>query len=345
MRIYVDEAGPFVVPATGADSYSLVLTLTIPSATEAELFYDFLRLRDEWPVKGIEIKGSTLDESQVAQVVEVCKRHDVLVNFVAVNMATHDHAIVDDFKKRQADALLAHITPQHLPSLVQSLEQMADKIRKMPNQLFIQGIATIDLLIKTFQDMTIYYAQRMPEELGNIAWIIDRKDRTLTQMEEMWSTLILPASESRFAREPLMALEGADYSHFNKTYGFTMDTVSPDMAKHLDFVRETYDTEPLDQDGFGVDAGKLFRGQRDFKDSLDFLGLQLADILATTLRRALKRNLQIDGWKDFGRLIVRRGNMGTHFIQLGGKRQELPDRTAAFCKVLEARAKSMFISD
>jgi len=33
---------------------------------------------------------------------------------------------------------------------------MADKIRKMPNQLFIQGFATIDLLIKTIQDATLY---------------------------------------------------------------------------------------------------------------------------------------------------------------------------------------------
>lgn len=62
----------------------------------------FLRLRDEWPVKGIEIKGSKLDESQTAQVIVVCKRHDVLVNFVALNMATHDHVTVEDVKRHQA---------------------------------------------------------------------------------------------------------------------------------------------------------------------------------------------------------------------------------------------------
>jgi hypothetical protein len=100
------------------------------------------------------------------------------VNFAAVNMATHDHATVDEIEKRQADVLLAHLTPKHMPSLVQSLERMADRVRKMPNQLFIQGFATIDLLLKTIQETTTYYAQRMPEELGDIAWIIDRKDHT-----------------------------------------------------------------------------------------------------------------------------------------------------------------------
>ncbi len=345
MRIYIDEAGLFVGSSTGSDSYSLVLTLAIPSANEAELFYDFLRLRDSWPVKGIEIKGSSLDESQTAQVIEACKHHDVLVNFVALNMATHDHVPIEDVKRRQADALLAHLTPQHMTSLIESLQQMAAKVRKMPNQLFIQGFATIDLLMKTLQDTTIYYALRMPEELGDIAWIIDRKDRTLTQMEEMWSTVILPASENQFAKEPLISITEADYSHFNKRYGFTMDTVDIEMAKHLDWVRETYGIEPLDQDGIGINAGELFSGQRDFKDSLDSLGLQLADILATTLRRALNGNLQISGWSEFGGLIVSRKNMGSYFIQLGGRRQELPKRTAALCQILEARAKSMFISD
>jgi len=173
MRIYIDEAGTFVAPATGADSYSFVLTLAVPSAVEALLFYDFLRLRDEWSVRGIEIKGSTLDEFQTAQVIEVCKCHDVLVNFHAANMATHKDVLVEDFKKRQADALLAHLTPQHKQTLVQSLQQMADKIRKMPNQLFLQAITTIELLLRTVHESTLYYVQRTPAELGDIAWIID----------------------------------------------------------------------------------------------------------------------------------------------------------------------------
>ena len=90
MRTYIDEAGLFMAPPSGYDSFSLVLSLVVPSTTEAELFYDFLRLRDEWPVNGIEIKGSSLDESQTAQVIALCLRHDVLVEFLAVNMATHD---------------------------------------------------------------------------------------------------------------------------------------------------------------------------------------------------------------------------------------------------------------
>ena len=64
MRIYIDEAGNFVVPADGQFLYSLVLALVIPTSIENDLFQAFLRLRDSWPNNAVEIKGSKLDESQ-----------------------------------------------------------------------------------------------------------------------------------------------------------------------------------------------------------------------------------------------------------------------------------------
>src|SRR5271170_4028153 len=67
MRIYIDEAGPFLPPQSPRSLFSLVLSLIIPSSIEQELFYEFLRLRDTWPNQSVEIKGSSLNESQAAQ--------------------------------------------------------------------------------------------------------------------------------------------------------------------------------------------------------------------------------------------------------------------------------------
>jgi hypothetical protein len=58
---------------------------------------------------------------------------------------------------------------------------------------------TWELIIKTIREGTLYFVQRQPLELGDISWVIDRKDRTITQMEDTWSTLILPLSESTVA--------------------------------------------------------------------------------------------------------------------------------------------------
>ena len=51
MRVYIDEAGVFLPPTSHPYSFSLVLGLVVPSSVEAELFYEFLRLRDSWPAK------------------------------------------------------------------------------------------------------------------------------------------------------------------------------------------------------------------------------------------------------------------------------------------------------
>ena len=82
MRIYIDEAGGFVVPPRVRPyAYSLVFSLAVPSVVETELLYEFIRLRDGWPRPAVEIKGSQLDESQAAEVLALVSRYDILASY------------------------------------------------------------------------------------------------------------------------------------------------------------------------------------------------------------------------------------------------------------------------
>lgn len=162
MRIYIDEAGNFVVPADGQSLFSLVLALVIPTSIESGLSHEFLRLRDSWPNNAVEIKGSKLDEAQAAQLIELVSRYDVIVKFFAVDMTTHGDAAVGPFKARQADAITAHLTPEHHPPIVAQLRGLGDAIRRMPNQLFVQAFLMIELVLKIIEESTLYYVQRLP---------------------------------------------------------------------------------------------------------------------------------------------------------------------------------------
>jgi hypothetical protein len=123
---------------------------------------------------------------------------------------THPDALIEHFKNRQADGVTATITREHHPGPIPHLHQLGEAVRALSNQLFLQTFATWELIIKTIREGTLYFVQRQPQELGSIAWVIDRKDRTITQMEETWRTLILPLRESAFAREPLICIAEAD---------------------------------------------------------------------------------------------------------------------------------------
>jgi hypothetical protein len=342
MRIYIDEAGSFVPPNPPRPLFSLVLALIIPTAIEKDLFYEFLRLRDSWPNQNVEIKGSSLDESQAAQVISLVLRYDTLVQFIALDANTHPDPVVETFKNRQADGVTANITRQHHPGPIPHLHQLGEAVRAMPNQLFLQTFATWELIIRAIREGTLYFVQRQPQELGDIGWVIDRKDRTITQVEDTWSTLILPMSESAFGRESLGCIMGEDYSYFEARYGFTEATADPEMLRHSDWVSSVYGKPPKTDDCVGIDANRLLTEQLTFQDSCDSLGLQLADMLATILRRALNDRLQFPGWKDFGGLLVRQQQPGVGFIQLGaGGEIPVPGHASKVCKVLDARAKSM----
>jgi hypothetical protein len=159
MRIYIDEAGLFVPPNPPRSLFSLVLALIIPTAIEKDLFYEFLRLRDTWPNQNIEIKGSSLDESQAAQVINLVLRYDTLVQFIALDANTHSDPVVQDFKNRQADDVTANITREHHPGPILHLHQLGEAIRAMPNQLFLQAFATWELIIRTIREGTPYFVQ------------------------------------------------------------------------------------------------------------------------------------------------------------------------------------------
>jgi Protein of unknown function (DUF3800) len=324
--------------------FSLVLSLIIPSSIEQELFYEFLRLRDTWPNRDIEIKGSCLDESQADQVIGLVLRYDPLVQFIALDANTHPDPLVETFKNGQADGVTANITREHHPGPIPHMHQLGEAIRAMPNQLFLQAFATWELIIRTIREGTLYFVQRQPKELDDVAWIIDRKDRTITQMEEAWSTLILPLSESAFAKEPLICIEGEDYSHFDARYGFTEATADQEMLRHIRWLSSIYRMPPKTRVWTGIDAKRLLTEQLTFQNSRDSLGLQLCDMLAAILRRALNARLRFAGWQHFGGLLVRQPQMRYGFIQLGpGGDVALIGHAKKVCEALHATAKDMVV--
>jgi hypothetical protein len=116
------------------------------------------------------------------------------------------------------------------------------------------------------------------------------------------------ASESAFPTLP-----NADYSHFDR---FRVDHTDLKWKAHTRFMRETYPGFK----GNSIDSKLLMAEHRAFGDSAAFPGLQLVDIVSTTLRRALNDKLEEHGWSQLGRLFIRRN--GSMFAQLGEPPEE-----------------------
>src|ERR1700682_2032981 len=337
MRIYMDESGNF----TAGQLISVVLVLVIPSTNESALFSEISRLTASWTKHDGEIKGSSLDASKAARITPLLAVLKVIAAFCCIDMANHTSADIEDFKERQAKAVVVNLSPSNHPDMIKQLNDTAAAIRRMPNQLFVQAVLTINLVFETVQVATMYYSQRLPKELGDIAWVIDGKAHKPTEMEEIWSLLVVPFAESHFIKTPLIMLVEGDYSDFDHRYKSDSDA---ELMSHRKWLETTYSIPARSRANPVTDPKLLLTEQLEFTDSKRHVGLQLADMLANIVRRALNIMLLQTGWEDLGKVLVeKKWKDNSWFQRIGNSRGHvLPsNHVVRVAEILKSKAKPM----
>jgi hypothetical protein len=331
MHIYVDESGSFVIPAAGVHRIVGVVGIVVPSGQKAALFRKFRDLKKGWPgaAGGVEVKGSSLSEREVAQAIGLLASFDVIAEAVLTDMGVYTATALRAFQVKQADKLIEHITPQHSPKVVAETTQLRDELLALPLQLFVQVILMIQLLSSVLQTATIYHAFRFPPELGQFDWVIDAKDKAITTMEKLWSSLLLPILQTQGFTEPFIQVIEGNYRAFER-FEVSESDASPKLRPHLEWLK-SMTPKAQGTEYTGIDHGKIFE-RLEFHNSEDEFGLQLADIVASALCRAFNGTLRVDGWKDLGSLFVKRS------LDAGGSIRMIKlDSNAAGGEVLQPR--------
>jgi len=311
MYIFIDETGAFQTPAR-SQRISAVAALVIPESFAKTLFRRFRALVAPWRNGNPEVKGSSLVESQMAEVIRTITRFEVLLFVVAIDMSLHTTAGIVAHRDEQAGKVREAAARVLNPELKSRLDALADQLGRLSVQLYAQSAVLTSLLQAVLESSTLYYVQRNPKTLGSFTWRIDGKDMQVTPYEQMWRQIVGPLLQTRSLARPLWQLEGADYSAFNRYCGGF-----PEAPAHLRS-RIAESTEPF----LYVDTQELLRDLR-FTASHRLTGLQMVDILAAGVRRALNNTLGRAGWSGIGRLMPHppRGSDCVKFLAL----EDLPD--------------------
>jgi len=290
MHIFIDESGNFVIPKDGRSKVSSVTALTIPDKHLQEITHKFISLRSSWGYQD-EIKSSKLTEKQISDTITLLRSYNVLVDIICLDIGHHPADVVEKHKSVQADKIIEHLTDKHHKSLIKKIHEYRERLLKLPNQLFIQAVLSIQLIQRVLDNSILYYCQRMPAELSNFVWYIDAKDKNTgkTPFEQLWTFLLMPILESNYTMD---VLEDGDYSHFKK-----YEVNLKDMTDH----QRSLGT---DKSTGGVDIKRLINEQLYFRDSASHIGLQLVDIISGSFNRAMNGNLKIKGWRHLGVLMV-----------------------------------------
>jgi len=283
MKVFIDESGNFI--RGQKSSISCVGALAIPDLEYKRVVRAFAEFKEKLKLNDAEIKGSRLDETQVNHLLTRLTKFDILFYAAVVDCSVHSTEDVIFHRQDQADRLVANLTPEHQPSLVEQVHHMRGQLLKLSPQLYTQYVAQTELMHRSIELFTLYYAQRIPRDLRRFSWTIDAKSPSgLTSGEIWWKTLLGPALQSKAIRNPMKALKGANYAYFDEV-----------------FVEDGADRTQ----GLPISINKLVLNNLVFRNSSEDCGLQLADIFTNATRRAFSGNLKPSGWAQLGKFMIR----------------------------------------
>lgn len=332
MIIYIDEAGIFSNPNKKPNYISCVGGLAIPETCIDRIFDEFKRLKKSWNLESAEIKGSSLDEKMVDQVISLLAKEDVVFKAISIDLGFQEDNVVEKSKLDQGSRLRKSAIGAK-PKIAEHLADLADTTERLSNQLYTQSVLLIHLVDRLLRIITLYYSQRNPHTLSSFNWVFDAKNGdSITPYENLWKAVCKPYLQTVSLAHPLLRLKGADYSCFEKFCGST-ECPPSHLVKHVNNEKgkqfQTIDLNLLMENIF-------------FSESNDDLGLQLIDILVTSLRRAFSKTLQIEGWKNIGKIMVQpmKGNLIVDFVSLvevGTKKTPY----GGMLKIIEEQSKPM----
>jgi hypothetical protein len=297
MHIFLDESGSFGGIEASSPALSAQGALILETSRLPRLFQKYLKLRLRLPKRNGEVKGSLLDEAQVASVVELLRKNGALFCASVIDMADHTKGDIAKHRDQGIQSLSANLAEGHTAELRAGVADLQRRMAGFSDPLYCQMMVTIDLLHRVLEEMITYHCQRNAKELAEFHWVVDAKNPGLvTDWEDWWSKTLVIWLQAISLERPGRLLPGGDYRHFQR---FLMETIPDYLKGHAP------ETKP--GPGAGVDLQLMFR--ESFRFSADVEpGLELVDITTNALRRALVGNLAERGWLPLRSLMIHRSD-------------------------------------
>ena len=199
----------------------------------------------------------------------------------------------------QAAKIAEHKDVMHYESGLRAVEKLSNQVRGLSPQLYVQLLCQVKLISLIVRDGILYFAQRFPKSLGKFRWRIDQKNSIRTEYEKAFVTLTPALLQTISLVEPLLMLQGADYSAFQRfTYP---EGVTPTYLKTVYGINIKHEAP-------AINIGQLIREDLNFVDSKANQGVQVADLLAAGMRRCLRTEFRdnLTAARLLGSLMVQR---------------------------------------
>lgn len=230
--------------------------------------------------KGAETKLKHFSEDQYIWFLRELVKLDGLAFAVAVDVGLHRREQVEIHRDMQATKVIEHQNKMIHESGRRAVLDLSKQIQSLPAQLYTQLVCQVVLFQQIIASSTLYFVQRHPSALANFRWQLDQKAQVPTQYEDAFYKILPALLQTSSFNDPMISLKEADYSYFSK-YIYQPDQIPS-------YLKDTYGIEI----NSGIDIGKIIRENFRLVNSADTPGIQVADLLASGIRRLLRNGFE-----------------------------------------------------
>jgi len=280
VNIFLDESGSFV-NAANSGSWNSIAAYMSPECDRRHLQGILENLkRSVGVVPKAEIKLKHLNEEQYLQFLKQLSHLNGVVFVVATDAGLNQPPDVAEHQRIQAEKIVEYKEKMHYQAAREGLQALSDQVAALAPQLYIQLHCQVNLIAAVIRNGVLYFVQRHPRSLGHFRWRIDQKNSTRSDYEKAFASITPAILQSISLQEPMPMLIGADYSAFSR-FDYSAD-------EYPTYLRDTYGIE-IREDAPVTNIGLIMRENHKFVDSTQNYGVQIADLLASGVRRCLRQ--------------------------------------------------------
>lgn len=339
LHIYIDESGSFA-NTTAPGAWNCVAAYVSPEQDrcKVEQFLADLKTTVRNPKHAREIKLGELDETEYFSFLLRLSSLSGIVFCVCSDAASQSNQEIARHQEVQCQKVEEHKDKMLYPEGREGLVFFAEELRKVAPQLYVQLYHHIYLIFQVVNYGSLFFVQRIPKTLREFRWRIDQKNESKNVFQDAYLKLSLPILQTMSMRWPFPQLEGADYSSFER-YDFAPE-------EKPTYLKDTYGIEVRD----GFNLGKLIREDMKFEDSKNNLGIQVADLIASGIRRCLRGNFSDNDRAAslLGRLTIRglEDHPAIRLIGFGTEESQAVDSTAdRMVTIMRRMSKPMLVPE
>lgn len=272
----MDESGSFVSRGAAENSWCTVACYSLPEFEKASVDKALrnLKLKEGFNHRS-EVKLQNISEQGYLEFLSQIGRLNGSLFCVATDSYFNSIETINSHKKKHMESILRGQREMKFEGGKQAMEILYSQYSGLPEQLYVQFHCQAMLLDSFIKRGISYYVQRYPNSLKRFRWRYDAKERLkITDFEDSFQKFVPVLLQAYSIDNPTPALDWCDYSPMSKYIG-TVPEYLIEKFPELD-----------GQEAF--DVQKIIREDIEFIDSTSCPGIQVADLLASGMRRLLR---------------------------------------------------------